>query len=538
MEKYAHGFCAQVNGEVPNAETSAAAAQHDCHLSRAGIWLLNPHEASSWRTAEIACQQRCDRCAQCQYVSFSLERVVCAWYSECNITSLSPSGSFRSVRANQNYAQALEWLPQMANEGVSGVNTLKLPCEVTFISDSWNDAVARGDALPTLKPCWIPARGATFNVEGFDQQRDALAPDAVWVLRGEAPNKVRGGHCAQCLMPYQVRSFAYLAFCFRASIFFARGRRHVRCLRTSRNNLSVDDVAHEPWHVFAASTFPVWQHQIMWAGTQLGMALPLFAAGHTAVTVLHNGLLSNGSNVVLRPIPWRAVELETKMVSPVSYDNVVFPIPLPYALRTASGPITTLADSNPRFAYALYGSSASFPAPAHKPRIAFLSRGISTRRRLVDEPEVVAELRRALPNFEIVVVKCSLAAKEFTRFAGAIGVHSGAFGNVHAMRKGSTVIEILHDRWGPRCFTNIALGVNVDYFMYTATLKFPDTEHHNSKNQEVSLNVSHFVKFAQGAFWQTMPEVMSNSWLQRFKDSLRGRRDGDHICEGLPDGTG
>jgi len=69
-----------------------------CSHGRLGSWGLTASESrGGWRIAASACMGRCLSCAQCRYVSVSLQHSDCSWFSSCNLTRLhqKPSG-FRS----------------------------------------------------------------------------------------------------------------------------------------------------------------------------------------------------------------------------------------------------------------------------------------------------------------------------------------------------------------------------------------------------------------------------------------------------------
>eukprot|EP00966_Prymnesium_polylepis_P192925 4471637-Prymnesium_polylepis.1 len=81
---------------------------------------------------------------------------------------------------------------------------------------------------------------------------------------------------------------------------------------------------------------------------------------------------------------------------------------------------------------------------------------------------------------------------------GLIGVHGGAFANMHALKPGAPVIEIVN-RKGPRCYAALANGMRHRYFAYFPTrmpLPWPSREHFaTGEAGQVIVNRSHFLSF-------------------------------------------
>ena len=86
------------SGLVPGycGETSGAG---DCNSSNVGSWKLTSQQSTDWSAAARACTTRCERCARCRYVSFSLRWRDCSWFSDCTLGRLQHSvgGGFLST---------------------------------------------------------------------------------------------------------------------------------------------------------------------------------------------------------------------------------------------------------------------------------------------------------------------------------------------------------------------------------------------------------------------------------------------------------
>ena len=82
------GIC----GRVPRGEG-------DCAAGEQGAWAMGAAGTGEGVGSVAGCVRKCQNCASCSYVSFSLQR--CAWFAACDVTELKrPDGkeSFRTVR--------------------------------------------------------------------------------------------------------------------------------------------------------------------------------------------------------------------------------------------------------------------------------------------------------------------------------------------------------------------------------------------------------------------------------------------------------
>ena len=68
------GFC----GETDPAVVS------DCRTDAFGAWGLRAAEAVSWSSAARACVPRCMECANCRFVTISLQHRDCSWFAKCS----------------------------------------------------------------------------------------------------------------------------------------------------------------------------------------------------------------------------------------------------------------------------------------------------------------------------------------------------------------------------------------------------------------------------------------------------------------------
>ena len=82
-------------------------SQRKCEQGNLGGWRLTAAQARSWVDAVTICQQRCTMCANCNFISVSLEQRDCSWFRKCDPARLhaeAPSPaialSFRSAHAN------------------------------------------------------------------------------------------------------------------------------------------------------------------------------------------------------------------------------------------------------------------------------------------------------------------------------------------------------------------------------------------------------------------------------------------------------
>ena len=83
---------------------TTTAAPRDCSSRSFGAFQpLSNLEVRTWRSAERSCVERCRRCANCRYVSFSRQFRDCSWYETCDLENLHKDvDGFQSRRVHQD----------------------------------------------------------------------------------------------------------------------------------------------------------------------------------------------------------------------------------------------------------------------------------------------------------------------------------------------------------------------------------------------------------------------------------------------------
>ena len=91
------GYCNGTDYDDISADTS-------CKYGDRGGWGMLPAQTKTWIDALTVCQQRCEVCRGCNFLSLSLDMRDCSWFRSCDISALhtvSPSvaiaSSFRSA---------------------------------------------------------------------------------------------------------------------------------------------------------------------------------------------------------------------------------------------------------------------------------------------------------------------------------------------------------------------------------------------------------------------------------------------------------
>ena len=138
-------------------------------------------------------------------------------------------------------------------------------------------------------------------------------------------------------------------------------------------------------------------------------------------------------------------------------------------------------------------ASSSLPAPPRRDVVAWLSRptAAGATRVLAGERQVVAALRTALASvrlrLQVVSSEAPLAPREFASLRGVVGVHGGAFANVHACRPGALVVEIQGQASARWCYAGLSVGLGLDYRAYFAR-RFP-TDYMSREPREARVEV-------------------------------------------------
>lgn len=128
------GYCDGAQGVC----SDAGAAADECNerycksgLVDAGSWPLADREVTSWSTAKAACAAKCEACASCRYISFSLTHKDCSWFADCPLSALKNKVmGFHTVQ--------VRWHVLVAKKGLRG----ELP--------------GPGDMLAPLQPTLTP----------------------------------------------------------------------------------------------------------------------------------------------------------------------------------------------------------------------------------------------------------------------------------------------------------------------------------------------------------------------------------------------
>ena len=153
-----------------------------------------------------------------------------------------------------------------------------------------------------------------------------------------------------------------------------------------------------------------------------------------------------------------------------------------------------------------YGDAHLWPTCGARGWVAYLTRPVGTEgrsrmRNLANEEEAVEALREALDELGYA----SSHAVWFATAAGLVGVHGGAFANMHALKPGAKVLEIigeeapttLRPRWS---YASLAHGLKLDYRAYHPEV-WPGYDPPEYVGTEgVRVNATHFAAFAREVF--------------------------------------
>ena len=318
--------------------------------------------------------------------------------------------------------------------------------------------------------------------------RLAIQPTAhLAALQSSRIHQLRG-HCISCIAAnISLPSSAVIGYCPLAHIEFTRSKKfmpvRIFCPSVDATPPPLDgrSSATAHWNVGAFDKLPYdWQHHVVNAAPHLALGLPVvnlaLRSGGGSVSILHTGMLHHPSIVADFPRPPRVPEVNLLDFRQSGRFSFAFHH---FVLGFAVG---GLHDWYPREAYApfsaashaLASSAASSAAPPsfassssstltdpfaaanhrphRRPMVAWLSRpsGLGAARALQGETEAATAARRVLCDlgYEMRIVRADapLISSEFAHFRGVIGVHGGAFANVHACRPGAVVIEMQSER--------------------------------------------------------------------------------------------
>lgn len=332
-------------------------------------------------------------------------------------------------------------------------------------------------ALQGLRPCWVPARNTAFRISGLEYA-PPFKPDFIWMLQGEAASVMHGGHDAKDWVPWATRSFAYILFCHQATVQLGFPAR-VECNNT-RSSLRTPPPtagAAEQWHVAAFSGhFTAWQHLLINGAPMFGMGLALVGAGHRTTFIDH--VTKNGAGTLDLPLVRRSspeLPFFTKALrsgEKATFTNFAIGAALPFTAESCEHvqlPFQCMDDSYPRFAYdAAFSRRPNWGRLSSRVRVAaFLSRSTNGPRHLSSSTnlKIVRGLRELLPMPLEVVSDVRPSEWFAANVSLVLGVHGGAFANVHALPPGASVVEIVHPD-GPRCYAAMSFGRRLRYFAY------------------------------------------------------------------------
>jgi len=145
--------------------------------------------------------------------------------------------------------------------------------------------------------------------------------------------------------------------------------------------------------------------------------------------------------------------------------------------------------------------------------VGFISRGQITRR-LVGEGDLVQALQARLNSHPTahagvdvrVLSDSQHNPSAFASLDAVIGVHGGAFANIHACRPGTVVIE-LSGEWLPRTYANLAAAIGLEHFVYVAEI-FPtsmrDFHAREGNGSWVQVNSTSVALFSAKAIWTSL----------------------------------
>ena len=106
MESVKLGYCDVT--ESPPAYASGA----DCSFSDKGTLTLPSAAYATWKEALLRCRNQCLSCANCRYITVSLQWQDCSWYRDCDLGGLkvlpSSPGSHKSMHVKQRVRAGLD----------------------------------------------------------------------------------------------------------------------------------------------------------------------------------------------------------------------------------------------------------------------------------------------------------------------------------------------------------------------------------------------------------------------------------------------
>jgi hypothetical protein len=71
--------------------TDEPSLERTCLHGKSGAWRLSLPQARTWEDALTTCQQRCEMCQGCNFMSVSREERDCSWFRNCDVTNLHRS---------------------------------------------------------------------------------------------------------------------------------------------------------------------------------------------------------------------------------------------------------------------------------------------------------------------------------------------------------------------------------------------------------------------------------------------------------------
>ena len=377
-----------------------------------------------------------------------------------------------------------------------------------------------------MQPSWEATNGQPFDVHGLPFNPPWIWRRSDFAANGASELRLQGGSCATCVAAkIMLPTAAVIGFCPLARIEFTRAKKFMPV----RIFCPAGDAAPPPprlgnnvsahWHVGAFDRLPYdWQHHVVNAAPHFALSLPLVeqalrSGEETTVTVLHTGMLHHPNVIAAFPRPPRVQELnllDLRKSGRFAFEFANFVIGF-----SVGGP----HDWYTRGAYEPFASAsrqllspariAVPPRQVHvRPVVAWLSRSSAagSPRTVQNEASVATALRHALCtlgyDLRIVTSDAPAQARDFASFRGVIGVHGGAFANVHACRPGTVVIEMQSDqassaRW---CYAALSSNLDLRYFAYFPT-RFPrDYMTADVEARRVVVDPQHFSNFVRDAF--------------------------------------
>ena len=398
------------------------------------------------------------------------------------------------------------------------------------------------EADPTSAVCLPAANDAeplcfSPNVETFRVHDSDFRPDFVLRLSEEPqPTSLTGGRQPASTIPVRAATTAYIGLCRSALIRWTRVRKRlpirVDCKRSASYRPS------HAWHVAAFDWIANdWQHHVINAAPTLGMVGPVLRrlmVTDANVTVLHSGLLSHNNVRIRMPPPSVSLRYahlyeqpsipDRSFQLPLSNFVMAFPMPENEGVLPAltASPLSE-GDWYPRSSYWPLRPTPKVADTSASNVVAFLSRNQSGTRRLANEREVVGRLHLTLRELglRLLVVNSPVPVEFFSRLAGVVGVHGGAFANVHACRPGTRIIEIMSPTKPRWCYASLSIGADLAYHAYFPR-RWPEVWRYScpaaldakQRNQcmaasIVEVDAADFASFARHVFAAREPQMYS-----------------------------